>query len=78
MGGKMGGISGILLRGTVEKFKFNVEKFFPPDTIEMSKNLIDEKLGSIKAVNCCSLSDCNWPASETQSTRQAAGCRLSN
>ena len=34
---------------SVEKFVFNVEKFFPPDTIstvEMSKNLIDEKLGS--------------------------------
>ena len=34
---------------SVEKFVFNVEKFFPPDTsstVEMSKNLIDEKLGS--------------------------------
>jgi hypothetical protein len=42
----------------VEKFVFNVEKFFPPDsssTVEMSKNLIDEKLGSIKAVKCCSI-----------------------
>jgi hypothetical protein len=34
---------------SVEKFVFNVETFFPPDilsTVEMSKNLIDEKLGS--------------------------------